>query len=61
MRFIIEGFVKYRIWREAKGQDFVEYALIGGFVSVSVAATFPPFASSLTNIFSRVASFLQTA
>ncbi|MBI3666665.1 MAG: Flp family type IVb pilin [Acidobacteria bacterium] len=61
MRPLIKTFVRIRIWNEDKGQDFVEYALLGGFISVAVAATFPPFAGSITNIFSRVASFLQRA
>ena len=61
MQRLIESLVRFRIWKETKGQDFVEYALLVGFISVGVAATFPPFASSITNVFSRVASVLQKA
>ena len=45
-----------RIWRDTRGQDMVEYALMAGFVTVAVAAAFPPVGGSISVIFSKLAS-----
>ena len=50
-----------RLWKDQRGQDMVEYALMGGFISVVVAATFPPIGGGLVTIFSKVASLLTIA
>lgn len=49
------------LWKDNRGQDFVEYALMGGFVTVVVAAAFPPIGGGLVVIFSKVASMLTQA
>jgi len=59
MKSLIEMFVRSRLWRETQGQDLVEYALLAGFVTVAVGATFPPASDSITIIFSRVQSLMQ--
>ena len=43
------------------GQDLVEYALLAGFITVAVGATFPPASNSISTIFSRVGSLLAGA
>jgi Flp pilus assembly pilin Flp len=43
---------------EAKGQDLIEYALMAGFVAVAAGAIMPGVASSISRIFSRVASVM---
>jgi Flp pilus assembly pilin Flp len=43
---------------DTRGQDFVEYALAAGLVSVSVGALMPDAASSVSTIFSKVSSAL---
>ncbi len=53
--------VAQRLWKDTRGQDLVEYALMLGFVTVAVAATFPPVGGSMSTIFSRVASLLANA
>ena len=42
------------IWRERRGQDLIEYALMAGFVAVAAGAAFPPVADSVSEIFSKV-------
>jgi len=49
------------LWKDNRGQDFVEYALMAGFVTVVVGASFPPIGGGLVVIFSKVASLLTTA
>ena len=39
-------------------QDLIEYALMAGFVAVTAAAILPGVASSISTIFSQVASVL---
>jgi Flp pilus assembly pilin Flp len=45
-----------RIWRDSRGQDLIEYALMGGFIAVAAASIMPGVANSVSTIFSKVAS-----
>lgn len=47
---------KLRIWGATHGQDLFECALMAGFVVISAAATVPVIATSISNVFSNVAS-----
>ncbi len=49
------------IWKDARGQDLIEYALMAGFVAVAAGAIMPNVASSLSTIFSQVGSVLSNA
>jgi pilus assembly protein Flp/PilA len=53
--------LRIRIWRDRNGQDLIEYALMAGFVAVATGAAFPPLASTISQIFSRVGSVLTAA
>jgi pilus assembly protein Flp/PilA len=48
----------WSLWKDVEGQDLIEYALMAGFVAVAAGATFPPVASSLSTIFSKVTSVM---
>jgi pilus assembly protein Flp/PilA len=50
-----------RIARDTKGQDLIEYALMAGFVAVAAGAIMPNVASSISVIFSQVASVMNGA
>jgi pilus assembly protein Flp/PilA len=50
-----------RIWRDSRGQDLIEYALMAGFVAVAAGAIMPGVASSINVIFSQVNSIMITA
>lgn len=50
-----------RIWKDTKGQDLIEYALMAGFVAVAAGAIMPGVASSISGIFSKVNSVLVQA
>jgi Flp pilus assembly pilin Flp len=52
---------KLRIWKDARGQDLIEYALMAGFVAVAAGATMPGVASSISTIFSKISSVLTAA
>ena len=50
-----------RLWQERKGQDLIEYALMAGFVAVAAGAIMPGVSSSISTIFSQVASVMAAA
>jgi Flp pilus assembly pilin Flp len=41
-------------WRNKKGQDLVEYALMAGFMAVTVAAVIPDVSTGISKVFSSV-------
>jgi pilus assembly protein Flp/PilA len=52
---------KLRIWKDTRGQDLIEYALMAGFVAVAAGAIMPGVATSISTIFSKVANVLSNA
>ena len=53
--------MKLRIWKDTRGQDLIEYALMAGFVAVAAGAIMPNVASSLSTIFSAISAHLTNA
>ena len=53
--------LQLRVWKDRRGQDLIEYALMAGFVAVAAGAIMPGVATSLSQIFSKVASVLSQA
>ena len=49
------------IWKDTRGQDLIEYALMAGFVAVAAGAIMPSVATSISTIFSTVASVISSA
>jgi pilus assembly protein Flp/PilA len=52
---------KLRIWKDTRGQDLIEYALMAGFVAVAAGAIMPGVATSISTIFSKVGSVMKGA
>jgi len=52
---------RLHIWRDDHGQDLIEYALMAGFVAVAAGAIMPGVSSSISKIFSKVASVMTNA
>lgn len=50
-----------KIWKDTKGQDLIEYALMAGFVAVAAGAIMPNVASSISTIFSKISGQLSSA
>jgi pilus assembly protein Flp/PilA len=50
-----------RAWRDRRGQDLIEYALMAGFVAVVAGAIMPGVASSISTIFSSISSVMTAA
>ncbi len=53
--------LRLQVWRDQRGQDLIEYALMAGFVAVAAGAIMPGVASSISTIFSKVASSMKSA
>jgi pilus assembly protein Flp/PilA len=61
MKRLMNALWRLRIWSDNQGQDLIEYALMAGFVAVAAGAIMPGVSSSVSKIFSRVASVMSNA
>lgn len=50
-----------RMLHDERGQDLVEYALLAGFIAVAAGALLPGISTSISKIFSKMASVLTNA
>ena len=50
-----------QLWRDDRGQDLIEYALMAGFVAVAAGAIMPTVSTNLSQIFSKVSSLMILA
>jgi pilus assembly protein Flp/PilA len=53
--------LKLQVWKDTRGQDLIEYALMAGFVAVAAGAIMPTVATSISTIFSKIASVMSQA
>ena len=49
------------IWKDNRGQDLIEYALMAGFVAVAAGAIMPAVSTNVSQIFSKVSSVMTNA
>ena len=61
MTHLINAVRRVQLWKDTAGQDLIEYALMAGFVAVAAGAIMPGVATSISTIFSSVASVLTAA
>ncbi|HYM12076.1 MAG TPA: Flp family type IVb pilin [Bryobacterales bacterium] len=54
-------FALKRLAHETRGQDLVEYALLAGFIAVAAGALLPGISTSISTIFSKMASVVSAA
>ena len=50
-----------KLWKDKRGQDLIEYALMAGFVAVAAGAIMPGVADNISTIFSKVSSVMTAA
>ena len=53
--------LRMKIWKDTQGQDLIEYALMAGFVAVAAGAIMPGVSTSISTIFSKIASVMTAA
>jgi len=61
VKILNQALLHLRIWKDTRGQDLIEYALMAGFVAVAAGAIMPNVASSISTIFSQIGSVLTAA
>ena len=61
MNYMLRSVCKLQIWTDTLGQDLVEYALLAGFVAVAAGIFIPNVSTSISTIYSRLASKLVEA
>jgi len=61
MKRLIAAIIRFQIWKDTQGQDLIEYALMAGFVAVSAGALMPGISTSISTVFSKVASVMTKA
>ncbi len=52
---------KLAIWRDTQGQDMIEYALVAALVMLAAVAVVPGISTSLSTVFSKIASTMTAA
>jgi Flp pilus assembly pilin Flp len=60
MTAILNAGWKLKIWKDTRGQDLTEYALLGGFLAAACAATLPDIATDIVAIMSKVLAVLTS-
>ena len=50
-----------RIWKETRGQDMIEYAIMAGFAGTAIVAVMPGIGISIVKIFMRAQVLLMMA
>lgn len=61
MKHLTKAIFAMKVWRDKRGQDLIEYALMAGFVAVAAGALMPNVASSISTIFSKITSVMTAA
>ena len=61
MKRIQDFILKIQILRDSRGQDLIEYALMAGFVAIAAGSIMPGVSTSISTIFSMVASSMSRA
>jgi pilus assembly protein Flp/PilA len=47
-------------WRDTQGQDLVEYALAAGMVAVAAVAAMPALSTTVSMVFSKIGSMINS-
>jgi len=50
--------LNFKIWKDCKGQDLVEYALAAGMVAVAAVAAMPALSTTVNNVFTKIGSII---
>ncbi len=62
MKALWKRLLRARIWRDTRGQDFVEYALLASFLAVTAGATFPTTVTvHISTVFSKLGTHTAAA
>jgi Flp pilus assembly pilin Flp len=60
MTALLNAICKLRIWKDAHGQDLIEYALFSGFLAAASGAVLPDISASISTVLSKVVDVLAS-
>ena len=58
---ITKFLLKLGVWKNNRGQDLIEYALMAGFVAVAAGALMPGVSTNISTIFSKIRVQMSSA
>jgi pilus assembly protein Flp/PilA len=58
MATLFNTVMKFKIWKDTRGQELIEYALMAGFLVVAWGAVSPEVVTDLSTVFSKVSDSL---
>jgi pilus assembly protein Flp/PilA len=61
MNWLRNRVLKLEFWRDTRGQDLVEYALMAGMVAVAAVAAMPALSATVNNVFSKIGSIVTSS
>ena len=61
MMYLTERIMRLKLWKDNRGQDLIEYALMAGFVAVAAGALMPTVSGSISTVFSKISSVMAAA
>jgi Flp pilus assembly pilin Flp len=61
MKRLMELAIRLQVWKDNKGQDLIEYALMAGFVAVAAGAIMPNVSQQINLIFTKIQTLLTQA
>ena len=61
MKTLVSLVLRLQIWKDSRGQDLIEYALMAGFVAVAAGAIMPGVSDSISTIFTKIGSVMTAA
>ena len=60
MRRVIELALRLQIWKDTRGQDLIEYALVVALIAFAATAGMSSLATSINNAFTSIGGTLTT-
>jgi pilus assembly protein Flp/PilA len=61
MKNIQKQLLQLTIWKDAHGQDLVEYALAAGLVAVAAVACMPGLSGTVNTVFSKIGTIINSS
>jgi Flp pilus assembly pilin Flp len=61
MATLLETVLRLKIWKDNRGQELVEYALLAGFLVTISGAVSPAVAGTVSTVFSRIVGALDVS
>jgi Flp pilus assembly pilin Flp len=61
MTTLLDTVLKLKIWKDNRGQEFIEYALLAGFLVTVCGAASPEVAGTVSTVFSKIVGALDTS